>query len=125
MKLSQTAENYLAPFRGAVIARHNEETFNRAVNVVASVMGELKIETDDGDLKVSSKGILSQSSKSKAALSLNNGAHYLFMCAVDIANVSKLRKVTVNASLPELPVVDMWLDGLAKAIAAKASKVTV
>lgn len=119
MKLSQTAENYLAPFRGAIIARHNEETFNRAVNAVGSILGELKIDTDDGDLKVSTKGIVSQASKSKAALSLNNGAHYLFMCALDLANVSKLRKVTLNASLPEIPVVDIWLDGLAKRIAEK------
>lgn len=97
-KLQENVENLFAPFRGAI---GNDVAFDTICNQTAAMLGQLKIETTEGDWKVTPKGILTQGTKNKAALPMNNPASHLFACGLELAAVSKLRDVVINASIPK------------------------
>jgi len=98
-KLQENVETLFAPFKGAIA---NDAAFDIVCNQTAAMLGQLKIETTEGDWKVSPKGILSQGTKNKAALPMNNPAAIMFAAGLELATVAKQRKLVINSSIPEL-----------------------
>lgn len=87
------------------VAVNNSHVLDIMCNQCAAMLGQLAIETTDGDWKVSAKGVLSQANKNKAALPMNNPSSILYATALELRAIAKLRKVEhMNVSIPELCV---------------------
>lgn len=98
-KLSETVQTVLAPFESII----GVEKFPTVKHQVSSLLGEVKLTTEDGRWKVSTKGIVTQGSKTKGALPMNNPAAILFRFALAIEEFTQAGEFELQAtSLPKL-----------------------
>ena len=98
MKLQENVEAILSSFKSAI---GTDFRFKLVCNQVASMLGQVKIETTEGRWKVSATGILTQGSKQKAKLAMNNPAAQLFRYALALDELTEQGEFQLDAELPK------------------------
>ena len=84
-KLIETVQTVLSPFETVIGA----DKFPVVKHQLASLLGEVKLSTDEGRWKVSAKGIVTQGSKTKGVLPMNNPAAILYRFALALEELTE------------------------------------
>ena len=98
MKLQENVAAILSSFATSI---GNTYRFKLVCNQVASMLGQVKIDTTEGRWKVSATGILTQGTKNKAKLPMNNPAAVLFRFALALDELTEQGEFQVDAELPK------------------------
>ena len=104
-KLQDGVESLFSPFNAAI---GNPDKFKRVCNQTASMLGKIELNTEEGEWRAAWNGKVTQGSKTKGVLPMNNPAARLFVIAKRLQEVTVNGEFVVNASIPK--TCKDWID---------------
>jgi len=118
-KLTETVQTVLNPFVSII----GDAKFPIVKHQLASLLGEVKLATEDGRWKVSAKGIVTQGTKTKGVLPMNNPAAILYRFALALEELTEGGGFEISAVTLPVKCRD-WIKNIQVATPAKAEKAT-